>query len=165
MNIKDFNEALYALSNGVVVERRKRTIIPFAILLAGIAMLVANLFVESNDYTDNLKSALILFGGLITIVGVAYSAVSIFGGGDPYFKRDECFLEHRQYSFNREQYNMVVNAVEKCDKSTLDTLVESDIAGIVVLCYYSPKSNYCAMQAFIYEGYAYQSITKIYDKA
>ena len=59
MNIKDFNEALYALSNGVVVERRKRTIIPFAILLAGIAMLVANLFVESNDYTDNLKSALI----------------------------------------------------------------------------------------------------------
>ena len=47
MNIKDFNEALYASSNGVVVERRKNIVVPLLVLLAGVALLVVNYFIEN----------------------------------------------------------------------------------------------------------------------
>lgn len=165
MNIKDFNEALYASSNGVVVERRKPLIMPFVILLVGAALLVINLFIENGDDANNLKSALVLVGGLVTLVGSVYCAVNIFGGGVPYHKEDKCFLERKKYAFERGQIDAVMKAVEACDKSTLDTLEESDIAALSVVCYYSPKSNYCAMQAFAYEDFVYDSITKLSIKS
>lgn len=161
MNIKDFNESLYASSNGVVVERRKPLIMPFVILLVGAALLVINLFIENSDDTNNLKSALVLVGGLVTLVGSAYCAVNIFGGGVPYYKVDKCFLERKKYAFERGQIGAVVKAVEACDKPALDALEESDIAALSVVCYYSPKSDYCAMQAFAYEDFVYNSITKL----
>ena len=159
MNIKDFNEALYASSNGVVVEHRKRIIIPIIILLIGVAMLVANYFIEDSESVNNLKSALILFGGLATIVGIAYCVACIFGSGTPYHKEDKCLLLCNQYSFDRAQLQVVEEAVKLCDKSALDALPESDIATLPVICYYSPKSSYCAMQAYMYEGFDYQSVT------
>ena len=165
MNIKDFNEALYASSNGVVVERRKPLIMPLIILLVGAALLALNLFIENGEDTNNLKSALVLVGGLVTLVGSVYCAVNIFGGGAPYHKEDKCFLERKKYAFERGQIDAVMKAVEACDKSTLDALEESDIAALSVVCYYSPKSNYCAMQAFAYEDFVYDSITKLSIKS
>lgn len=165
MNIKDFNEALYASSNGVVVERRKSIILPLSILLVGVALLVLNIFVENGDDTNNLKSTLVLAGGLVTIVGLAYCAVNIFGGGVPYHKADKCFLVCKKYAFERVQTDRVMKAIEKADKSALDTIEESEIAALSVVCYYSPKSDYCAMQAFVYEDFIYHSITKLRIKA
>lgn len=161
MNIKDFNEALYASSNGVVVERRKSIVMPLVILLVGILLLVVNSFVESGVDTNNLKSALILAGGLIALVGAAYCAVNIFGEGAPYHKADKCFLVREKYAFEREQSAAVVKAVEACDKEALDAIDECDIAALSVVYYYSPKSDYCAMQAFAYEDFVYNSITKL----
>lgn len=164
MSIKDFNEALYASSNGVIVERRKSITMPILILLVGLIMLVVNYFIPNNSNVENIKSTLVLFGGLTTIVGVLYCAVNIFGEGVPYSKKDGCFLVSYQYTFDRAQCDEVVKAVEKCDKSALDALAESDIASVIVVCYYSPNSNYCTMQAFAYEDYVYQSITKRCEK-
>ena len=161
MDIKNFNEALYASSNGVIVERRKSIVMPLVILLIGILFLVVNSFVKAGDDTNNLKSFLVLAGGLVTIVGVAYFAVNIFGGGAPYHAQDKCFLERKQYAFERTQIDAVVKAVEACDKVALDAISEGDIAALSVICYYSPKSNYCAMQAFIYEDFVYNSVTKL----
>ena len=165
MNIKDFNEALYASSNGVVVERRESIVMPLSTLLVGVALLIVNYFIDNNDATSNLKSALVLIGGLITLVGVIYCAVNLFGGGAPYHKNDKCFLERKKYAFERGKIDAVMKAVEACDKSALDTLEESDIAGISVVCYYSPKSGYCVMQAFVYEDFVYNSITKLTIKS
>ena len=165
MNVKDFNEVLYTSSNGVVVERRESIVMPLSTLLIGVALLIVNYFIDNNDATSNLKSALVLIGGLITLVGVIYCAVNLFGGGAPYHKSDKCFLERKKYAFERGQIGAVVKAVEACDKPTLDTLEESDIAALSVVCYYSPKSNYCAMQAFAYEDFIYDSITKLSIKS
>lgn len=165
MNIKDFNEALYASSNGVVVERRRDILIPIIILLVGAAMLVANSFIESGENTNNLKSALILFGGLIALVGVVYSATTIFGNGSPYHIDDKCFLVQKQYLFERAQIDAVVKAVECGDKKALDAIKEGDIAALTVVCCYSPKSSYCVMQAYAYEDFVYNSITKLVIKS
>lgn len=161
MDIKDFNEALYASSNGVVVERRKSIIIPIFILLAGVALLVVNYFIENGTDANNLKSALVLMGGSITLIGVAWCGIRIFGGGAPYHTADKCFLTNEQYSFDRAQRDEVVKAIESCDKSAIDNLEESDIAGLSVLCYHSPRSKYCAMQAFAYEEFVYKAITEL----
>ena len=165
MNIKDFNEALYASSDGVVVERRKSIIVPILVLLAGLTFLVANYFIESGEDANNLKSALVLVGGLVTLVGVIYIAVNLFGGGLPYHNGDNCFLVRKQYAFEREQGDEVVKAVGEGDKSALDAIKESDIAALSVICYYSPKSGYMAMQAFVYEDFVYQSVTKLVMKS
>ncbi len=161
MDIKDFNEALYASSNGVVVERRKSIIIPIFILLAGAALLVVNYFIENGTDANNLKSALVLMGGSITLIGVTWCGIRIFGGGAPYHTADKCFLTNEQYSFDRAQRDEVVKAIESCDKSAIDNLEESDIAGLSVLCYHSPRSKYCAMQAFAYEEFVYKAITEL----
>ena len=161
MDIKNFNEALYASSNGVVVEHRRNTIIPVLFLLVGVALLVANYFIDNGSDANNLKSALVLIGGAITLVSVAFCGVRIFGAGEPYHTADKCFLVRKQYAFERAQHDSVVKAVEACDKEALDNIKESDIAGYSVLCYHSPRSKYCAMQAFAYEEFVYKSITEL----
>ena len=165
MNIKDFNEALYASSNGVVVERRKNIVVPLLVLLAGVALLVVNYFIENGTDANNLKSALVLVGGCVTLVGAALCGVCVFGAGEPYHTGDKCTLSRRQYSFDRTQHNSVVKAIEACDKLALDGIEESDIAGISVLCYYSPRSKYVAAQAFAYEEFVYKPITELNIKA
>ena len=159
MDIKDFNEALYASSNGVVVERRKSIIVPVLVLLAGAALLIVNYFIDNGTDANNLKSALVLVGGCVSLVGVALCGVAIFGGGAPYHTGDKCFLVCKHYSFDRAQRDVVVKAVEACDKLALDGIEESDIAGISVICCHSPRSKFVAMQAFVYEEFVYQSIT------
>ena len=162
MDIKDFNEALYASSDGVIVERRKSFVMPLIVLLAGIGLLVANYFIENGNDANNLKSALILVGGVVSVAGIALCGVRIFGGGVPYHKEDKCYLIRKQYSFVRAQQSAVVKAVEKCDKLALDGMNESEIAAISVICYYSPRSRYCIMQAFAYEELLYKEITPIH---
>ncbi len=161
MDIKDFNEALYASSNGVVVERRKNIILPLIVLLAGVGLLISNCFINNGADENNLKSTLVLAGGIVTLIGVILCGIRLFGTGAPYHTKDRCFLVRKQYSFDREQRSAVIKAVEACDKLALDSLEESEIAGITVLCYYSPHSKYCTMQAFAYEDFAYNSITTL----
>lgn len=161
MDIKDFNEALYASSNGVVVERRKSAIVPVLVLLAGVALLVVNYFIENGNDANNLKSALVLVGGCVSLVGVALCGVAIFGGGEPYHTGDKCFLVRKNYSFDHSQQESVVKAVEACDRLALESIDESDIASVSVLCYHSPRSKFVAMQAFAYEEFVYKSITPL----
>lgn len=161
MEIKDFNEALYASSNGVIVERRKSIIVPILVLLTGIALLVVNYFIENGNDANNLKSALVLIGGATSLIGIALCGVRIFGGGEPYHTGDKCFLERKQYSFDREQRDEVIKAIEACDKLALEAIKESDIASVSAICYHSPRSKYCAMQGYAYEEFVYKAITEL----
>jgi hypothetical protein len=90
MDIREFNEALYASSNGVVVERRQNILLPIIILAVGVALLVLNSFIENESDANNLKSALVLVGGAILLIGVALCGVRVFGGGAPYHTKDNC---------------------------------------------------------------------------
>lgn len=161
MDITEFNEAMYASSKGVIVERRKSLIVPILVLLVGICLLVGNYFIDNGEDSNNLKSTLVLAGGAVVLLGVALCGVRIFGGGAPYHKGDNCMLVSRQYSFDRSQQASVVKVVSACDKEALDNLEESDIAGVTVLCCHSPRGKYVAMQAYAYEEFTYKEITPI----
>ena len=131
------------------------------VLLAGIALLVVNYFIENGNDANNLKSALVLTGGCVAIIGAIWCSICLFGGGVPYHISDKCYLVREQYSFDCAQREEVMKAIEACDKSALDKIEESDIACISAICYYSPRSKYCAMQAFTYEEFVYKAITNI----
>lgn len=161
MNNKDMDKAIYALSGGVIVGRKKGFAMPLSLVIVGVALLVINGFVNNGSDTNNLKSTLVLLGGLVLIIGIVLSCIRIFGGGAPYHKGDKCFLEHKRYTFDRSQQSAAVEAVEQCDKRKLDELGESEVASIVVECYYSPKGTYRAMQAFAYEELIYKEITGV----
>ncbi len=161
MNIKDFSEALYASSNGVVVERRRDFIIPLLTLLVGVALLVGNYFIENGNDANNLKSTLVLAGGVLSLTGAILCGIRIFGGGAPYHTKDRCFLRFKHYSFEQTQRESVIKSVEACDRLALDAIGESDIAGITVIYCYSPNSKFCAMQAYAYEEFVYKSICEL----
>ena len=161
MNITDINEAIYASSNGAIVERRKSIVVPFLVLIIGVAILIANYFIDNGVDANNLKSTLVLVGGSVLLAGVIMCGVVLFGGGSPYHNIDKCYLTHKQYSFNRSQQQEVVKAVNSGNRAALSAVEESDVAGIIAVCYYSPKGTYVAMQAFIYEDFDYKSITEL----
>ena len=165
MDIKEINEAICASSNGVVVERRKNIILPILILLAGVALLVANYFIDNGSDANNLKSAIVLVGGCVALAGIVLSGMRIFGDGTPYHKGEKCFLERKQYSFDREQEKDVVKVVSANDKAALDKLQESSVMAILVLCYYTPSGSFVAMQAFAYSDFVYKPITDLQVKA
>ena len=161
MNLSEINEAIYASSNGVIVERRKNIIMPILVLLAGAAMLVANCFIENGSDTNNLKSTLMLAGGCVLMLGVILSGIAIFGEGRPYHTLDKNYLTLKQYSFDRSQQRVVEKAVNSGDRKSLDTIEEGEVAGIIAVCYYSPKGKFVAMQAFAYEEFTYKPITEL----
>lgn len=161
MNLSEINEAIYASSNGVIVERRKNIIMPILVLLAGAAMLVVNCFIENGSDTNNLKSTLMLAGGCVLMLGVILSGIAIFGEGRPYHTLDKNYLTLKQYSFDRSQQRVVEKAVNSGDRKSLDTIEEGEVAGIIAVCYYSPKGKFVAMQAFAYEEFTYKPITEL----
>ena len=161
MNLSEINEAIYASSNGVIVERRKNIIMPILVLLAGAAMLAANCFIENGSDTNNLKSTLMLAGGCVLMLGVILSGIAIFGEGRPYHTLDKNYLTLKQYSFDRSQQRVVEKAVNSGDRKSLETIKEGEVAGIIAVCYYSPKGKFVAMQAFAYEEFTYKPITEL----
>lgn len=161
MNIIEINEAIYASSNGVIVERRKSIVVPFLVLLAGLGMLVVNYFIDNGDDANNLKSTLVLAGGAVTILGAVLSGMRLFGDGAPYHKVDKCYLVCKQYSFARSLEQKVVAAVNSGNKRDLDAISEGEVAGVIVICYYLPKGSFVAMQAFAYEEFTYKPITEL----
>jgi hypothetical protein len=161
MNITDINEAIYASSNGVIVERRKSIIVPILVLIAGAAILVVNHSIDNGVDTNNLKSTLMLAGACVLVLGMILCGVAIFGEGRPYHTLDKNFLKLKQYSFDRSQQREVEKAVNSGDRKSLEAVEEGDVAGIIAVSYYSPNGKFVAMQAFAYEEFTYKAITEL----
>lgn len=161
MEIKEINEAIYASSNGVVVERRKSIVVPILLLLSGVALFVLNYFIENGSDANNLKSSIVLVGAGLMLLGGLLGGIAIFGEGLPYHKTDKCFLVCKKYSFDHSQQQEVTAAVNSGEKSKLDAIKESNITGVLAVCYYSPKGDFTAMQVFAYDELDYKPISEV----
>ena len=79
MNKNQMAELLYALPDGVVVKARKSKVVPLCLTLAGVVLLVVNGLLPATAGYEDLKSALVLFGGVIFATGVLLLLVRLFG--------------------------------------------------------------------------------------
>ena len=79
MNKNQMAELLYALPDGVVVKGRKSKVVPLCLTLTGVVLLVVNGLLPATAGYEDLKSALVLFGGVIFATGVLLLLVRLFG--------------------------------------------------------------------------------------
>lgn len=158
----DMREALYALPNGVVEPRRKPVIIPMLIAIAGVVLLGANTMLPASADYANLKSALILFGAVLVVVGVIMCVVRFSGNSStPWHVQDGCFLKKEELKFVKERGSKVRDLVSKGDFATLRSLPEDGVSAVTVVMYSSPRSKFCAAQVFEYVDLELQPVTGI----
>lgn len=151
MSKYDMCEALYALPGGVVVKRRKPIAMPAALLVAGVALLIINSQIEASAEMMNLKSALVLFGAVMAVVGAVILALRMMGGaGAPYHAADGCYLKCKELKFNKEKSAHLRDLVNRGDFTTLRSLPEDGVSAVTVVMYTSPRSGFCAAQVFEY---------------
>ena len=153
-----FSEALYASYGDLVVCRRKSIVVPVLTLVAGLAILVVNSLVYNGNDSNNLKSSLVLLGGLVSLVGLVLILVRLLGRGEPYHKASRRFLEYNTYSFGHEQRETVLKAVKDGNVELLKRTPQTDVASIVVMIYSSVGGEFMAMQPFAYEELEYRPI-------
>ena len=78
MNKNQMAELLYALPYGVVVKGRKSKVVPLCLTLAGVVLLVVNGLLPATAGYEDLKSALVVFGG----VSITPQMMKLRGGVD-----------------------------------------------------------------------------------
>ena len=146
----DMCEAMYSMMKGVVEPRRRSMAAPALIAALGVALLLVNGFLIENAVDNsNLKSALVLFGVTLLIVGIVYAIVR--QSGAPYHLQDRCFLCKKELKFYKERREEVVDLVKRADFTTLQQLPEDGVSAVTVVLYSSPRSGFCAAQVFEYE--------------
>ena len=167
MSKYDMCEALYALPGGVVVKRRKPIAMPTALLVAGVALLIINSQIEASAEMMNLKSALVLFGAVMAVVGAVILSLRMMGGaGVPYHAADGCYLKCKELKFNKEKSAQLRDLVNRGDFTTLRSLPEDGVSAVTVVMYSSPRSGFCAAQVFEYFELELRAVSelKVTDK-
>lgn len=150
MSKYDMCEAMYAQSHGAIVARRRSMVAPASIVLMGVALLAINvLAVDSSVENANLKSAIVLFGAVLVVVGVIYALVR--RSGEPFLVADGCFLNKKELKFYKERSSEVRDLVKRGDFTTLQALPEDGVSAVTVVLYTSPRSSFTVAQVFEYE--------------
>lgn len=151
MSKYDMREALCALPCGVIVKRRKTVAVPLLLLVAGVAMLVTNGMLSGSADNADLKSALVLFGVALTLVGGIVTAARLFGaGGAPYHIGDGCFLRREEFKFDKERAAEVAEAIRQGDFEALRAIPQSGVSAVTAVLYSSRTSGFAACGAFKY---------------
>lgn len=153
-----FCEALYASHADVIVCRRKSAAVPALVLLAGVAMLVANAMLPAEAEWNDVKSILVLSGGIVTIVGAILLAARLLGKGVPYHRPSHTFLREQTLMFDGAQRARVVEAVQSGDWKGLLALPRRNISAVSVLFYATPDGSFVAMQPFEYAELEYRPL-------
>lgn len=158
----DMCEALYALPSGIVRAHRRPVTLPLLIAVAGIVMLAVNTALPADAEYANLKSAIILFGAVFVVFGIAVSIIRFSGNSRrPWHIEDGCFLKKEELKFVKERSKQVRDLVNKGDFSTLRSLPEDGISAVTVVIYSSPRSGFCAAQVFEYVDLELQPVSDI----
>ncbi len=151
MSKYDMREALCALPDGVVIERRKTVAVPLLLLVAGAAMLVVNGLTAGSAENADMKSALVLFGIVSVLAGGIATVVRLCGaGGAPYHSVDKCFLRREELKFDKERAAEVADAVRRGDFEALRAIPQGGVSAVTAVLYSSEASGFTACRAFEY---------------
>lgn len=162
----DMSEALCALPGGVVTMRRRSLVMPISLLILGIALFVANGFLDGGTDMSNIKSAIVLFGAIFVLVGGALCMVRLGDGGfAPWHTGEKCFLKKEELKFRKEDKMKVVDLVKRGDFTTLRSDNAGNVSAIIVTLWSTPSGKFVAGQAFEYLDWEMEPISDIKVKA
>ena len=162
MQKNDICEAIYTLPDVEILRYRKPLAMPIGLLILGLVFFAANSFVEPSIEMSNLKSTLVLIAIALVLIGGIILLIRISGNDNvPYHAGDKCFLKREELRFAKEKKAYISALVEKADFSTLRALKQDGVSAITVTLYSSPRSGFCAAQAFEYEELERKPICKM----
>lgn len=162
MQKNDIREALYGLPDVEIVQRRKPLTTPLLMFFVGAVLLIANALIDSTAETANLKSALVLLGIIPILIGGVIMFIRLSGSDNaPYHTGDGCFLRKKELRFNKDKRTYIAALIEKGDFATLHSMKQDGVSAIWVVIYSSPKSAFCAAQAFEYVELERRPICKL----
>lgn len=159
-------EAMCALSEGVVVMRRRSLLMPFAIIFIGVALFILNSVIEGGSEMNNLKSAIVLFAAVFILVGGALCVARLGRGGmAPWSKKEARFLRKEELKFNKEDKFRVVDLVEQQDFTTLRQLKQADVSALLVVIWATPAGDFETAQVFEYADLELQPVSRLSIRA
>lgn len=154
-------EALYALPGNVVVRHRKPLLIPAVLLVAGVAMIVAN-NMYSAAISNNLSSSLVFVGGILTLVGLVLLSMRLFGSNGVPFHRDaRRYLSYDEIYFDRKVRDAVMRNIDEGNVEQLLKMEHAQVPAVTVAVYRTPDNRFAAMQAFEYADLEYRPLTQL----
>lgn len=131
MNKNQMAELLYALPDGVVVKGRKSKVVPLCLTLAGVVSLVVNGLLPATAGYEDLKSALVLFGGLIFAAGVLLLFVRLFGdSGVPLYGENRVPLVWSERYYPKSAASAVADCLTRHDWARLRSIAQSQVPAI-----------------------------------
>ncbi|MFR0763560.1 MAG: hypothetical protein ACLSHL_05715 [Alistipes communis] len=151
MNKNQMAELLYALPDGVVVKGRKSKVVPLCLTLAGVVLLVVNGLLPATAGYEDLKSALVLFGGVIFATGVLLLLVRLFGdSGVPLYGENRVPLVWSERYYPKSAASAVADCLTRHDWARLRSIAQSQVPAIRLVAYHTPDEGFVACQAFEY---------------
>lgn len=148
-------ELLYALPDGVVVKGRKSKVVPLCLTLAGVVLLVVNGLLPATAGYEDLKSALVLFGGVIFATGVLLLLVRLFGdSGVP--------LVWSERYYPKSAASAVADCLTRHDWARLRSIAQSQVPAIRLVAYHTPDEGFVACQAFEYVELEERPLTELH---
>ena len=155
MNKNQMAELLYALPDGVVVKGRKSKVVPLCLTLAGVVLLVVNGLLPATAGYEDLKSALVLFGGVIFATGVLLLLVRLFGdSGVP--------LVWSERYYPKSAASAVADCLTRHDWARLRSIAQSQVPAIRLVAYHTPDEGFVACQAFEYVELEERPLTELH---
>ena len=131
MNKNQMAELLYALPDGVVVKGRKSKVVPLCLTLAGVVLLVVNGLLPATAGYEDLKSALVLFGGVIFATGVLLLLVRLFGdSGVPLYGENRVPLVWSERYYPKSAASAVADCLTRHDWARLRSIAQSQVPAI-----------------------------------
>lgn len=147
----DMCDQMYSSLGGKVIAKNKPLTTPLLVLLGGMLLFAINGFLIKNQEFVNLKSALVLFGSALTLVGGTILGMRLFGRSTaPYCTKPEGYLKREELKFTKEQKAQVLGLIQKGEFDTLRAMPQSDISTLMVAIYSSHRSPLQVAQAFEY---------------
>ena len=151
------------LPDGVVVKGRKSKVVPLCLTLAGVVLLVVNGLLPATAGYEDLKSALVLFGGVIFATGVLLLLVRLFGdSGVPLYGENRVPLVWSERYYPKSAASAVADCLTRHDWARLRSIAQSQVPAIRLVAYHTPDEGFVACQAFEYVELEERPLTELH---
>lgn len=160
MNKMKFYEALYT-SCDMIVARRKSVVLPFIVILVGIALPLLSMNILTDPGFDDINSAIVLLGIGLAVGGGIWLLGRVTGKGEPYHTAKKQFLECTTLAFDRSRRSEVISAIAKADADKLLSIPTCDVSALCVMVAHLKDNSFVAAQAFEYAELEYKELSGV----
>lgn len=160
MNKIKFYEALYASCDNIVA-RRKSLVMPFVMILIGVALPLISMFALKGSQYDDINSSVVLVGLAIAIIGGIWLLGRVTSKGEPYHKAKGAFLSSKILAFDRSRRSEVISAIGSKDYKALLAIPVCEVSALSVMVVSLPDNSFAAVQAFEYAELEYRELCPV----